>query len=139
VAPNCEFSSCPVLTEPQPSPPTSTSSETVIPSPSSTTGDTTVSTETSASEFKIEADDYGFYPSSVIRVAKGANIKIHFIVRNSNVYYGGLDFRSVKFKTWAVKPGGISTVEFLADQSFEFYSYWPLTSNLKATGNVTVQ
>ena len=139
VAPNCEFSSCPVLTEPeaQSSPPAS--SETVAPPPSSSTSGTTVSTEISATEFKIEADDYGFYPSSVTGVAKGANIKIHFIVRNSNVYYGGLDFRSIKFKTGAIKPGGISTVEFVADQSFEFYSYWPLTNNLKATGSVTVQ
>ncbi|MBI3045940.1 MAG: hypothetical protein HYY86_00125 [Candidatus Harrisonbacteria bacterium] len=90
-------------------------------------------------EFKLEADDSGFYPSGILTVPKGSKVKIHFIVRISNVYYGGLDFRSPKFKTESVKPGGITSVEFTADESFEFSSYWPASGVLKSTGKVAVQ
>ncbi len=90
-------------------------------------------------EFKLEADDYGFYPNSTITVLKGSRVKIHFIVRATSVYYGGLDFRSSKFKTESVKPGGTATVEFIADDSFVFTSYWPLSSVQKASGKVVAQ
>ena len=90
-------------------------------------------------EFKIEADDRGFYPFSVVEVAKGTKVTIHFLVRTDNVYFGGLDFRSSKFKTETVKPGGSTSVTFIADESFEFSSYWPISSVLKATGKVIVK
>ncbi len=102
------------------------------------TSDASVS-EPVLQEFKLEADDLGFYPSNAITVPKNSKVKIHFIVRTNNVYYGGLDFRSPKFKTESVKPGGEISVEFIADESFEFTSYWPLSGVIKSIGKVTVQ
>jgi hypothetical protein len=97
------------------------------------------STQPQAFEFTLEADDFGFYPQSTIEVPKGAKVKITFVVRNSNVYYGGLDFRSPKFETRQVRPGEKTTVEFVADESFTFTSYWPLSGVQKATGRVIVK
>jgi len=99
-------------------------------------------TDTSAAqratvELTLEADDYGFYPAGSIMVPRGANVKLTFKVRNSNVYYGGLDFRSSKFRTAAVKPGESATVEFIADEPFGFSSYWPVSEVLKASGKIT--
>ncbi|HEY4496784.1 MAG TPA: cupredoxin domain-containing protein, partial [Candidatus Paceibacterota bacterium] len=89
-------------------------------------------------EYKIEADDSGLYPAS-IEVPRGERVKINFIVRSENVYYGGLDFRSSKFKTERVSPGGTISVEFVADESFEFSSYWPASDVLKKTGKVVIK
>lgn len=93
----------------------------------------------SVRDFKIEADDNGFYPESVLTVARGSKVRIKFIVREKSVYLGGLDFRSSKFETDTVKPGGTVVVEFTADESFTFSSYWPLVSVKKATGKVVVK
>jgi hypothetical protein len=90
-------------------------------------------------EFKLEADDYGFYPAGNLEVPRGAKVRINFIVRSSNVYYGGLDFRSPKFRTEAIKPGGVTAVEFTADESFSISSYWPASGVLKASINLTVK
>jgi HEPN domain-containing protein len=90
-------------------------------------------------EFTLEADDSGFYPQSTIEVPRGSKVKITFVVRTSNVYYGGLDFRSPKFETRQVRPGEKATVEFVADESFTFTSYWPLSGVQKATGRVIVK
>ena len=90
-------------------------------------------------EITLEADDAGFYPSSEIKVMKGSKVKLTFVVRTSGVYYAGLDFRSSKFSTSRIDPGGSTTVEFTADESFEFKSYWPATGVLKAIGQVTVE
>ena len=90
-------------------------------------------------EFKLEADDIGFYPDSVVTVPKGAKTRIHFIVRTQNVYYGGLRFTSPKFRTDGIKPGNVVTVEFNADEPFEFRSWWPLTDDLKAVGKVVLK
>lgn len=87
----------------------------------------------------LEADDYGFYPQSQTSVPRGAVVELTFRVRETNVYFGGLDFRSQKFNTQPVKPGGTVTVAFTADVPFAFSSYWPLSSVLKATGQVTVE
>ncbi len=107
---------------------------------------TPVKTETSPSivtpeiyEFKLEADDVAFYPESVITVPKGAKTRIHFIVRTQNVYYGGLRFTSPKFKTEGIRPGSVVTVEFIADEPFEFRSWWPVTDDLKAVGKVVLK
>lgn len=89
-------------------------------------------------QFKIEADDSGFYPSD-IKVKKGAKVKITFLVSADKVYYGGLDIKSDKFSTGTVKPGDTALVEFTADQSFEFKSYWPTSGVLKAVGKVVAE
>lgn len=90
-------------------------------------------------EFKLEADDLGFYPSGEIKASKDAKVKLHFLVRKDRVYYAGLDFRSDKFKTASIKPGDSVTVEFTANESFDFSSYWPASGVLKARGKVTIQ
>lgn len=100
---------------------------------------TSESTASPAQEFKIQADDYGFYPSSVLTVKKGAIVKITFLVNADKVYYAGLDIKSSKFDTGTIKPGGIASVEFTADESFSFTSYWPATGVMKASGKVVVE
>ena len=62
-----------------------------------------------------------------------------FNVSATNVYYAGLDFKSSKFNTSRIDPGKSTTVEFTADESFEFKSYWPASGVLKATGRVIVE
>lgn len=89
--------------------------------------------------FSVEADDNGFYPSRAIEVEKGTKVKITFKVRSSGVYYGGLDFRSDKFKTSAIPPGRSTTVEFTADNSFIITSYWPASGVKKAELKVEVK
>ena len=70
-------------------------------------------------------------------IPKRADV-INFTVRKQNVYFGGLDFRSSKFKTSFARPGESVSVEFIADESFEFSSYWPSSGTLKSTGQVRV-
>jgi len=90
-------------------------------------------------EFVIEGDDDKLFPDS-ITVKKGDKVKITFLVRTNNVYFGGLDFRSdVWGTTDKIKKGGNATVEFTADKSFEFKSYWPASNRLKATGQIIVE
>jgi len=89
-------------------------------------------------EFKVEADDNGFYPA-VIEVPKGAKVRLHLLVKAENVYYGGLDFRSEKFKTDPVKPGQKTEIEFTADKNFVIESYWPLSNVKKAQLKVVVK
>lgn len=89
--------------------------------------------------FLIEGDDAGIYPST-ISAKKGDTVRITFKTRTESVYYGGLDFRGgVYFNTGTLLPGGAKTVEFIADQSFDFKSYWPASGVLKATGRVIVE
>ena len=92
----------------------------------------------SIKEFIIEGDDSGLYPSS-IEVNKGDTVKITFEVRSQGTYFGGLDFRSdVWGDTGKVSKGESTTVEFVAEETFQFKSYWPASNRLKATGTVTV-
>ncbi|MCH7883102.1 hypothetical protein IIA95_01650 [Patescibacteria group bacterium] len=90
--------------------------------------------------FIIEADDAGFYPNGNLTVNKGDTVKITFKVRSTGVYFGGLDFRGAPYFTSPkVLPGGETTVEFTADQSFTYSSYWPASSILKSSGTITVE
>lgn len=107
-------------------PPAQTPAETANPAPKT-------------QEFTIEADDHGFYPSSDITVSKGTHVKITFIVRTINVYYGGLDFRSSEFKTESTKPGNSVTVEFTANSPLIITSYWPLTGVSKANLQIGIK
>lgn len=109
----------------------------VTPTPAPTTVPTVI--VPTVYEFKLEADDNGFYPEPTITVPRGSGVKIYFTVRTGNVYYGGLDFRSSKFITEPVKPGETAYVKFIADESFTFTSYWPLSGVQKASGNVVVK
>ena len=96
-----------------------------------------VQTET-VKEFTVEADDLGLYPED-LTVNKNDKIKLIFKVRTEKVYYGGLEFRSDLFgDTGKVLPGTEKTIEFTADKTFSYASYWPLTNNQKATGTINV-
>lgn len=90
-------------------------------------------------EFTIKADDKELSPSS-IEVNNGDHVKITFNVREEETYFGGLDFRSdVWGDTGKVAPGDTKTVEFIADKTFQYKSYWPASNRLKATGTVNVK
>jgi len=86
----------------------------------------------------VEADDNGLYPATM-SVPQGATVNLAFKVRSTNVYYGGLDFRSTKFVTNTVLPGGQTTVTFTADATFTYASYWPASGVKKADGTVVVE
>ena len=83
------------------------------------------------------ADDNGLYPQTIV-VPKGVPVELTFNVREQNVYYGGIDFRSGKFSTGTVLAGKEITVQFTADESFKYASYWPVSNVIKATGNIIV-
>lgn len=102
---------------------------------------TPASTANLTKEITLEADDLGFYPGSTVRVPKGANVKIHFIVRTKNTYPLGMQIRSNNnvFNTGPLSPGDTKEVEFKADQTFEFSSYWPSSGVLKANGKIVVE
>lgn len=90
-------------------------------------------------EFTVEADDLGLYPDGgTLTVNKNDKVKITFKVRNDKVYYGGLDFRSNVFNTGKVLPGATKTVEFNAENTFTYTSYWPASNREKATGTINV-
>ncbi len=89
-------------------------------------------------EFFLEADDDGFYPSSMINVTKGDTVKITFTVKTTNTYFAGLEIRSEAFMTGQIPKGQSKTVGFTADRSFQFTSHWPSTQVLKAIGQVNV-
>ncbi|MEM5805531.1 MAG: DUF5667 domain-containing protein [Candidatus Aenigmatarchaeota archaeon] len=90
----------------------------------------------------IEADDYGFYINNQkinnLLVKPGEEVIIIFKVRETGVYYGGLDFRSDYFKTESVKPGDETKVSFNSANSFTITSYWPASNVMKANLNVVV-
>ena len=88
-------------------------------------------------EFNIEGDDSNLYPGK-ITVNKNDKVKITFKVKQQGVYYGGLDFTSDYFSTGTIKPGEQKTIEFIADKTFTFISYWPATSVEKARGQIIV-
>jgi|GEM_PF-4565476 len=89
--------------------------------------------------FTIEGDDNVIFPAE-IKARRGDAVRITFKTRTTNVYFNGLDFRGGKyFNTGTILPGGMKTIEFTADQSFEFQSYWPASGVLKATGKVVIE
>lgn len=89
--------------------------------------------------FSITADDSTATPLE-ISAAKGAIVEITFNVSSSNVYHGGLDFRSSVVNSGTVLSGQSKTISFTATQSFSFTPYWPSTNIAKGyTIKVTVQ
>lgn len=101
-------------------------------------GKTNTSVTPTLQSFNIETDDYGFYPTNIIRVKRGSPVAIKFFVREKNVYYEGLDFRSDYFKTVTAKPGTSITVDFIAKESFTITSFWPSTNAVKAAMKIEI-
>jgi len=92
-------------------------------------------------EFTISADEHAFDPDE-IDVIKGALVRITFEYNDNKIYYGGLDikcdncdyFDTIQYR----KDGEPDTIEFVAEKSFTYTSYWPASATKKATGRVTV-
>jgi len=82
-------------------------------------------------EFTITADDSSFEASDVLAVQKGDLVRLTFNVRTTNVSFGGLDFRSNVVNTGTILPGGSKTVEYTANDSVFFQSYWPGSGVMK--------
>ncbi|MBI2173227.1 MAG: hypothetical protein HYT73_03405 [Candidatus Aenigmarchaeota archaeon] len=91
-----------------------------------------------AKSFTVEGDDVVMSPS-IIEVNRGDKVRITFKVREEKVSFGGLDFRSDYFNTNKIEPGGAGEVEFTAEKSFSFTSYWPASNVVKARGRVVVK
>lgn len=120
-------------------PPPTTESKEPADAPPPATGSMETTPHVETMSLKIEADDNGFYPQNSLTVSKGAKVSLTFVVRKEGVYYGGLDFRSSKFKTETVKPGETTSTEFTADETFKITSYWPLTDTPKAVLTIEVK
>ncbi len=80
--------------------------------------------------FVIVADDVGANPSQ-INVPKGTIVEITFNVSSSNVYHGGLDFRSSVINSGTIYSGSSKSISFTANQSFDFTPYWPASNIAK--------
>lgn len=122
--------------------PTPTPAPQPIPSPPKPTSTPTEAPKLmpAVKTFTIEADDNGFYPTGNITVSRGDIVKITFKVRTENVYFGGLDFRGEPyFRTSKVLPGGETSIEFTADKTFVYRSYWPASGIIKSSAQVTIE
>lgn len=96
----------------------------------------------SVKEYAIEADDSGFYMGtqqiSSLSVAGGDEVKITFQVRQTGVYYGGLDFRGCQQSSGGTLPGSSTVIQFIASDTCTITSYWPSSGIAKSNLQVTV-
>ncbi len=101
-------------------------------------------------EFSFSVDDDGVIGTNEFSVNKGDTVRLNITVATSNVSFGGAWVRGPAgsklandsdyiFTTGNVSPGASKTVEFVANDSFEFGIYWPGSNVLKGKGKVTVQ
>jgi len=87
-------------------------------------------------QFTVEADDRDATPSE-ISVDAGDTVEITFMVKTTNVYFGGLDFRGGPVDTGTIDPGESKTVSFEAEETFKIIPYWP-SSGTKKSYRITV-
>ena len=87
-------------------------------------------------QFTIEADDRDATPSE-ISVNAGDTVEITFMVKKTNVYFGGLDFRGGPVDTGTIDPGKSKTISFTASETFKIIPYWP-SSGTKKSYRITV-
>ena len=92
-----------------------------------------------ADEFTVEADDHGFYPST-IEAKIWDKVKINFKFRDDSIYFAGLDvkgpFPTIQYKLHGKQP---VTAEFTMDGPTRIDSYWPSSGVHKATLIVEVE
>ncbi|MBI2557878.1 hypothetical protein HYW20_01020 [Candidatus Woesearchaeota archaeon] len=83
-------------------------------------------------EFTVEADDNGFYPST-LKAKIGDKVKINFKFRDDSIYYAGLDvkgpFPTIQYKLKGQQP---VTAEFAMKEETKITSYWPASGVRKA-------
>ena len=93
----------------------------------------------SLNEFTVEADDNGFYPST-IKAKIGDKVRINFKFRDNSIYFAGLDvkgpFEDIKYKLKGDQP---ITREFVMKDETRITSYWPASGVKKATLTVDVE
>ncbi|MBS3114117.1 hypothetical protein J4448_03370 [Candidatus Woesearchaeota archaeon] len=89
-------------------------------------------------EFTVEADDQGFYPST-IKAKIGETVRINFKFRDDSIYFAGLDvkgpFEDIKYKLKGEQP---LTAEFTMKEETRITSWWPASGVKKATLTVEV-
>lgn len=90
------------------------------------------------SEFTVESDDNGFYPSKV-QAKVGDTVKINFKFRDDSIYFAGLDvkgpFSTIQYKLKSPQP---VTREFTMKEETKITSWWPASGVKKATLTVEV-
>lgn len=76
-------------------------------------------------EFTVEADDNGFYPST-LKAKIGDKVKINFKFRDNVIYFAGLDvkgpFEDINYKLKGEQP---VIREFTMKDETKITSYWP--------------
>ncbi|MBI2656910.1 hypothetical protein HYX03_04165 [Candidatus Woesearchaeota archaeon] len=90
------------------------------------------------SDFTVEADDNGFYPSTV-KAKIGDKVRISFKFRDDSIYFAGLDikgpFPTIQYKLKGEQP---VTAEFTMKDETKITSWWPASGVKKATLTVEV-
>lgn len=99
-------------------------------------------------EFSFSVDDSGVVGANEFSVSAGDTVRLTITTSTSNVSFGGswtrapagpkLNDSEYIFSTGTVSPGGSKTVEFTAQESFEFGIYWPGSNVLKGKGKIVV-
>jgi len=83
-------------------------------------------------EYAVEADDHGFYPST-IKAKIGELVRINFSFRDDSIYFGGLDvkgpFPTIQYKLKGEQP---LAAEFTMKGETKITSYWPSSGVKKA-------
>ena len=69
----------------------------------------------------------------------GNTVNITFTVLTQNVSFGGNEVKSSVFNTGKISPGASKSVSFTATDSFDAKAFWPSSSVLKGTLNITVE
>jgi len=111
---------------------TTTQATTVTTTSTNTNTSTSKSTQNpTIQKFTITADDSSASPEE-INVTAGNIVEITFSVAGSNVYDGGLDFRSSVVNSGTIHTAESKTISFKADKSFSFTPYWPASNIAKS-------
>lgn len=90
-------------------------------------------------EYAVEADDDGFYPST-LKAKIGDKVKISFKFRDNSIYFAGLDvkgpFQDINYKLKGEQP---LTREFTMKAETKITSYWPASGVKKGDLIVEVE
>lgn len=118
--------------------------------PSSNTPDPPVqpAPQPSVKEFSIVVNENGVVGTKTFNVTKGDTVKLTITVDVTDVSFNGEDVYGPAqkglpqdqyvFYAGHILPGESKTVEFVAQESFDFGVYWPGSSVLKGKGNFVV-
>ena len=118
------------------------------PSPGSSAPPVVTTPVPSVKEFSIVVNESGIVGTKSFNVKKGDMVKLTIMVDVTDVSFNGeevfgpaqkgLPQDQYVFYAGHILPGESKTVEFVAQESFDFGVYWPGPSVLKGTGNFVV-